>query len=268
MPDVGDPVVKPGDLVVIDEAWNFWGEEHQLSYEHRNFFRMLRHLVDDKGQACQLLVMIQDYESLHRFLRRVVGNTTIFRKMSSLGFMNRYQARSFEGRPRRETLLSTSPWLKYDPAVFACYKSFDGDKGGSEKLVDARGNLFKDRKFWLFTGGALILCVVFVSITAKRVYGWMHPQSAASSAGFAASSPQAAASGVPLAAARVAKPSSSHRIVGLVTLKSGLTVALVSDGSTVRRFIVSGGVLDGWSSFVDMDGERVFFESTFGKASK
>jgi len=50
-----------------------------------NFFRMHRHYVAADGVACDLLVIIQDFGSLNRFLRGVCELVLVFNKLKVLG---------------------------------------------------------------------------------------------------------------------------------------------------------------------------------------
>lgn len=152
-------VVMAGDLVVLDEAWEFWGEDAAISEEHMRFVRMHRHWTDPAtGVAADLVVMIQDLMGLHRRVRRVTALHLRFVKLSVLGLLGRFRVEVYEGARASKDRLVSSSILRYDTEVFPLYKSH-AHGGGRELVVDKRGNLFSSR---LFMGamvlGTLLLC--------------------------------------------------------------------------------------------------------------
>lgn len=274
-PDVvADSCVKPGDLVLIDEVWSCWGSDKKLLPEHQKFFRMHRHYTEvGTGVSCDLVIMIQDLGSLHRFIRGVLELNLKFTKMKSLGLSSRYQVVVFEGKGQRKANIVSVSTKKYDKRIFPLYKSYDGG-AGNEATVDGRANLFNNKLF---------LAVMFVGIVAflwagKWFVGYvLHLQkggkddataaSSAPGATVASSSPAAGSSapaGSPPAALAV---STDARLVGVVQQSNGETVVVLQlgDGRIVRQRM-RAGVVDGWQTVAGYDGRMVGF--TFGSKSK
>lgn len=275
LPVTGDSVVQPGDFVIVDEAWRYWSDECSLTAEHMNFFRMHRHYVGADGVSCDLLVLIQDFASLNRFLRGVCELVLIFFKLKSLGWSSRYRVETYEGKPRKATLVSTSPMQKYKKEIFPLYKSYDGAKG-KESSTDDRQNIFKNRWFQIIMIGAVVALFYFgwwffSYVSRLRNPGADHSkQSVVKSAvvspvgGVVPGAPGDVSSVVGSAA--VVSQSSDVHLLGVMTLRSGETVAVFqgADGRVFRRRM-SAGVIDGWESSVGLDGRLVGF--SFGSSA-
>lgn len=269
IPDSGPSVVQPGDFVVIDEAWRYWSDANMLSPEHMNFFRMHRHYVDEKGQTCDLLVLIQDFGSLNRFLRGVCELVLIFYKMKSLGLMSRYRVEVYEGKPRKATLTSRSVWQKYDKAIFPLYQSYDGNQG-KETATDDRQNLFKNKRLMFFFAVVLIGFIWssswFYSYLAKMTSGGKKD---ATSPAVTSMQPPPGRVGAPGGSGAASKPVSSRSdssLVGLVQLGSEAVAFIRQPDGRVFTQRLDAGILDGWQSVVMQDGQQVGF--SFGNKSK
>ena len=126
--------VRRGDIVVIDEAWRFWGTGEKLLPEHLNFFRMHRHYADAvTGNTCDLVLMTQDISDLHRSLKRVVEFSARCKKHKWAGLNKRYVVNTWEGP--KQTVTPAAVFQKhYDPAVFPLYKSYSGGAGREGQL--------------------------------------------------------------------------------------------------------------------------------------
>jgi zona occludens toxin len=271
LPDNGPSVVQPGDFVIIDEAWRYWSDQGKLLPEHMNFFRMHRHYVAANGTACDLLVLIQDFQSLHRFLRGVCELVMIFYKLKSLGWSSAYRVETYEGRPKKATLVSTSPMQKYRKDIFPLYKSYDGTKG-KESTTDDRQNILKNRWFQ-FVMVAAIGGLLYSSWWFFGYVGRMRNGGVDSSKSAAVKSPSAmpgvSVSGPPGSAAAVvpgAQLPSDVRLVGIATSSRGETIAILvlPDGRIVRQ-VMSAGIVDGWLSTVGYQGKLVSFTFPGGK---
>jgi zona occludens toxin len=264
-----DTVVKPGDLVLIDEVWAFWGTDSKLSSEHQKFFRMHRHYTESiSGISCDLVIMIQDLMSLHRFIRGVLESTLKCTKLKSLGLSSRYRVEIYEGNKQRKATLVSVFLRKYDKRIFPLYKSYDAGTG-KENVVDNRQNLFSNRWFLLVMAASLI-GLVASSVWFYRYLGHLrNPESgkkpdslsssSSSSPGSASGSPQ---SGLPSANVN----SNDMRLVGLIERHGGDTIAVIqmADGRVIQHRM-EAGVIDGWRSSVGYQGRFASF-SSFGKA--
>jgi zona occludens toxin len=258
--------VRPGDLVVVDECWLFWSAEHKLSAEHMQFFRMHRHFIDDTGRTCDLLLMIQDFESLNRFIKGVCELVVYFYKLKSLGIMSAYRIETYERKPVKKNLVSSSPWQRYDKDIFPMYKSYDGS-GGKEQPVDSRQSLFKSKWFLASLLGAICLLVYSWVSISRLVWRWSHPGSDASVSPATGKQEQLAPGQPSSLAPAVPVRLTDYRLAAVVVLPGGETQALMQDKSgRYTRIIVKGGLVDGWDSVVSYEGRMAGF--SFGSEGK
>jgi zona occludens toxin len=151
-----EAIVKGGDLVAIDEAWRFWGQDNgKLSHEHMQFFRMHRHYVHpETSVACDVVLMTQDVTGLHRSVKNVVEFTFRMQKHKSLGLTKRYRVDIYEGWKINSRTRIDHRQCAYDPAIFPLYLSYAGGKG-QESAIDKRQNIFANRTLWVYAGLAV-----------------------------------------------------------------------------------------------------------------
>lgn len=259
LPDNGPSVVKAGDFVVIDEAWRYWSDAEVITAEHNNFFRMHRHYVSEAGVACDLLIIIQDFASLNRFVRGVCELVLVFQKLKTLGFSKSYRVEVYEGKPTKKTLVSTNPYQKYDKTIFPLYQSYDG-KNGTEKVTDDRQNLLKNKGFLASMALALGLMIYGGNWLSSKISHWKNPDSPKKPV------PQSASPLLGPQTGQVVSPSDKVtlapdvRLVAVLEPSYGETIVIFQtpDGRYVRRHM-TGGVVDGWQSRAAYDGRIVGF---------
>lgn len=267
-----ESVVRPGDLVLVDEVWAFWGAGQKLSAEHQKFFRMHRHYTEKgTGTSCDLCIQIQDLSSLHRFIRGVLESTYKFTKMKTLGLSSRYRVEVYEGNKQTRATLVSVAVKKYDPRIFPLYKSYDGAVG-KEKTVDDRQNLFRNKWFV----GSMLAGVVGLVWSGVWFSRWMsHMQRGGSeidsklerqavSDGSGPLNVQSHRAGGVQAAVPVA---ADYRLVMVLEAATGETVVLLQtpDGRYVRQPMTAGWV-DGWQTIAGYQGRMAGF--SFGSQGK
>lgn len=255
-----DTVVQPGDLVAIDEAWRFWGTDCKLLKQHKSFFLEHGHFTHpETGVACDLVLMIQDMGTLHRFLKNVVAFSARTHKKVSFGLNNTYSVVMFEGyKMNKQTRIGD--WVRrYDKRIFPLYSSFKGGAQGKTVTVDKRQNVFANRKLWF----VVVLCVVGGVWGARNVWNFFHPaplpdKAAAVDGKAAVSAPSGAVSGAPLASPLGGPPFSSQwRIAGAYVQGGESWVALVDSSGRVRLESPSAFVGTGALAVGMIDGQRV-----------
>jgi zona occludens toxin len=263
-----ESVVKPGDLVLLDEVWMFWGTDSKLSEEHKTFFRMHRHYTEEgSGTSCDLVLMIQDLMSLHRFIRAVLESSYKFTKLKTLGLTSRYRVEVFEGRRQTRPTLVTASINKYDQRIFPLYKSYEGSNG-KEKTVDGRQNLF--RNYWFLSiliGSALgvtTLGWMFYGLVQKMLGGGNDQASVETVAAPVNSQivPRSPAQTLSTAsnATPAAIPAKDVKLVAIISPSEGEAFAVLrtSEGYYVHQRM-KGGVVDGWQSLASHQGRMVGF---------
>lgn len=237
-----DTIVQPGDLVIIDEAFRIWGTEAKIPMAQMIFFREHRHYINPQtGVACDLVLISQAIEDVHRKLRVVVERTFLMRKIKELGLNGSYTVHQYErGYIRKSALINS--WRKsYDPKVYGLYDSYavkSGAAGGNESVVDKRQNILADKSLWFYVGLVTLLgvsgiaaLVWFFKGGAVGHKGDTAKEEKAATASAGAGSQRAAA--VPAAAAAGTKPG-AWRLVGLYETPSGLTAVLQGEGGRYR----------------------------------
>lgn len=270
-PDVvHESVVKPGDLVLIDEVWAFWGTGLKLSTEHQKFFRMHRHYSESgTGTSCDLLIMIQDLGSLHRFIRGVVQSTFKFSKMVTLGLTSRYRVEVYEGNKQSRTTLVSANVNKYDKRIFPLYKSYDG-VDGKEKTVDDRQNLFANKWFLCVFAGALI----GLTWAGWWLFFWIgHMTNGGKDSkpvqptAAQASSPQTGQTAASPISPGAVPVTGEFRLVAVLEGDNGQAVSIFQtpEGKFVRKQMDSG-LIDGWQTTAGFQGRMVSF--SFAGAKK
>lgn len=266
-------VVMGGDLVLIDEVWSFWGSDQKLTPEHQKFFRMHRHYTEvNSGVSCDLVLMIQDLSSLHRFIRGVLESTLKFTKKKDLGVSSAYTIDVYEGsKQTRQTFIARS-MKKYDKKIFPLYKSYDGDKKGKEATVDGRHSLFANKWFLVAVAGGMVLMLYSSVAFYRMVSAFLNPEPVkkpeASGAVAPVRVPGAAAGAFSPPVGAVVGPSTSRSLMGVYVI-GGITYALVQmpDGR-VTQIEAMGGVVDGWRSKFPVDGQFVTFRFASPGAKK
>lgn len=140
-------IVKPGDLVIVDEAWQYWDTGFKFPQNHIHFFRYMRHFVNSKGQTSDLVIITQDITTIDRQLKKLVEMLFHTNKPKMLT-SNMYNLTIYQGSNLRKTSLISHGSIpkKYNPEIFPLYKSYTEDNA-KEALVDDRVVFWKSKSF-------------------------------------------------------------------------------------------------------------------------
>lgn len=255
---VVDTVVQPGDLVAIDEAWRFWGTDCKLLKEHKSFFLEHGHFTHPETfVACDLVVMVQDIGTLHRFIRSVLAFSFRTHKKITLGLDRVYSIEMWEGAKQTNRARISSQVRSYQKEIFPLYSSFKGGAQGKVVNVDKRQNIFSSKK-------VLFALVVTPLVGFLSVYGLYYvykrtvnrfdagPVSAKDSV-VSSPAPYSSPSSSSSPSSRLASSTGDVRVVGDVVL-NGRRFIVVDDGGVLRfsapeNFVGSGvfivGTVDG-----------------------
>ena len=160
--------VRPGDLVIIDEAQNFYRTGQKLSDHECKFFREHRHFCDEEGRGCDIVLISQRFVDIQPFVRGVVELCFVMRQLKVFSLPNYYTVTVYEGDLRHK--ISGPTTHKYQKEIFELYKSF-AVTGGMQARVDKRQSLFSFRFFFILT-----LLLVFLFGSFKVLFTIFSPE--------------------------------------------------------------------------------------------
>lgn len=252
-----DTIVQPGDLVAIDEAWRFWGTDCKLHKHHKSFFLEHRHFVNEETNvACDLVLMIQDLGTLHRFVKNVLAFSFRTHKKVSLGLNNTYSLNIYEGNKIRKASQIGNYTRTYKKEIFPLYSSFKGGKQGVIVNADKRQNIFTDKKLW----SLLLLLVVGGGVSFYNAWKFFHPKpkdipAKAVEGAAGASSKSAGGSAAPRAPAPMF--SDTWRVAGGFNARGVAWVVLVNAAGAVRFESPSNFANTGMAQIGNVDGYKV-----------
>lgn len=160
--DFSDCFVQPGDLVAVDEIWRIWPTDKKVSEEHKNFFRMHGHFVNqDNGLTCEIALITQDPNDVHRFIRGIVMQTLVFEKTTELGVDTAYKIYVYSRTNTRKPLNVLGPYT-YNKKYFPLYVSNSKNESGikpREIRVEKRNSIFNSKLFKYFMPLAVFLFI-------------------------------------------------------------------------------------------------------------
>jgi zona occludens toxin len=255
--------VKPGDLLVVDEAWKLWATDKKISKEHMAFFRMHRHFVhEETGVACDVVLMIQSIADLHRSIKAVIELSFRMVKLKSLGISTGYRVEMYETYKQTKSTQTGTFIRKYKPEIFPLYKSYAG-AGGTESTVDKRQNVLARKSLWLLVAAV----VVMIGIAWAFAWRFFHPpmKSAHAAKSPAPASATAVASSVASATPVGPRTSDVWRVVGAYTVDGHSWIVLADASGRLRVESPSEFMGRGISMVGMVEGSRV---ATWSGATK
>jgi zona occludens toxin len=212
LPSVWVPL---GALVVVDEAPFYWGSDKSILPAHLAFFREHRHITAADGTACDLVVVSQTVDAVHRSLKGLVEFSIDCRRLAALGLNRKYTTVTYEGAKRSGKYVMGRSTQSYDRRIFPLYASFS-TANGQIVQTDKRFTIWSSKFFWAAVVVAPLAFVGAIYVLYHNFYGWHRsPEVAAIGAAVpaAASSAVTAATGIAPAAAsaggRAAAPGAS-----------------------------------------------------------
>lgn len=138
--------VRPGDLVVIDEAQNYYRTGQRLSDYECRFFREHRHFCDAEGRGCDIVLISQRFVDIQPFVRGVIELCFVMRQLKVLSLPNHYTVTVYEGDLRHK--ISGPSIRKYQKEIFDLYRSF-ALSGGMQAKVDRRQSVVTPKNILL-----------------------------------------------------------------------------------------------------------------------
>lgn len=156
-----ESIVQPGDLVVIDEAWEFWETGMTIPLAHHEFFRYHRHFKSQTGQTCDIVMLSQHVSDLHAKVKNVIEMTILTEKLVELGASNSFRISSFSRVKLSSRPISVSIG-RYNPLFFKFYKSHDAGvtAKAKERRVDKRQLVWNSPFFKYVFPLAIVLLIL------------------------------------------------------------------------------------------------------------
>jgi zona occludens toxin len=249
-PELIRKFVLPGTVFVLDEVWRLWPSgvnANDVPEAFRSLLAEHGHMVDEKGDAVSITLLVQDLANIGGFARRLVEQTFIHTKLTHVGMSKRFRCDIYHGPQTGQgqpTKRLREVFGTYDEKVYRYYKSHTmseaGKDGANEKHTDKRGNVL--RRPMLIAGVCLVPLLVVFGVW--RVVGFFRQggpvaSSVAKEAGFNGAVPAArqvasAQKVVPVNHAQAEEPPrASWRVVGTIESKwhPEKSIAILSDGS-------------------------------------
>lgn len=271
--DCPNAVVQPGDFVIIDEAWQFFGSDKKLKTDHPAFsyLRLHRKFTDPvSGFSSEVWYVSQDYNDISRSFRSVCDFHLFMEKLKVVGKPDEFRVDYFANcrvAPTRQNPFKQQ-FYKYDPIYFELYHSYASSSttinaeqaGGVEVQADDRMNYWNQKMFFGLLGirqamylayvvaalGIGFLLYFFASLFLNRHDPTAlnkFPASLGSDSAPATTPAPAVPAGLPLAAAAPAAAvserageSTDYRLVGLYRF-DGRPMAVVTDRSGAYRYL-------------------------------
>ena len=135
--------VRPGQHLMLDEAWRYWPAGVKLNAVESEFFPYHGHYNDpETHNAIEITLLTQAKTQLAREIHPLIEAQYIFRKMKVTGKTNQFQVFIYDGNNRKAT---TNYQEKYDPLIFPLYKS--ANSGEAKDDFDKRRSIFNSKLF-------------------------------------------------------------------------------------------------------------------------
>ncbi len=227
--------VKGGDLIVFDEWKLYFAESGQLQSDTVvPFIRWHRHLTDENGRACDMVIGTQIMADLHRKFRGTVERSYAFKKLNTVGLNSGYTFKVYEGRLQNKDSEFRTGHGKYKPEIFELYSSYSEGKDGTELKTDKRASMFSG--VWMWLGGAALLLVLFGAWNAFSFFTSGSDETVVDEASQAAQT---------VAPRPVVPVEPNWRIAGHVVAHDGMRVVLQSKEGAVRYVTPETFLFDG-----------------------
>ncbi len=242
-----DAVVRPGDLVVLDECWRWFGKGMVINKAMFEFFRMHRQYVNAKGVSCDVVLISQSIQDIDRKVLVVIEKHFRMEKYKAFGTKSRYSVEMFNGYKvsgnQRVRLLVR----KYNARFFPFYSSYAG-KGGDEREVDKRFNIWKSPFFLIGMPCAVVVAGLGIWGTLRFLTKGAAPKTAVSAS-------QERAGTVPSSQSPPGPAVSEWRSVGVISRGERQVFVVEQDGR--YRFIAESPDfrIDGLDVKVRVDGK-------------
>lgn len=284
-------IVKPGDLVILDECWQWFRSGTKISERTFAYFRKHRHFIHpETSVSSDIWLLTQSFDDIQRSVRSIADFCVTMTKLKMVGKNNQFRVDFYAGG---SSVSRRAPFNQafhfYESQYFDCYSSYSGGGGesGVESETDDRTNFWNKKFFFgllrakeaiwvvllvalLGLGGGIFVLqsmtkhVTDGSKTQKTVSApnplapvtSVNTASASSVPGSSLSQPVSAQ---PVQDPLVASDNANFRLIGVYQFNS-LPVAVISDASGVYRYVLDFQYVHaGPASHVVVNGKKIAF---------
>ncbi len=270
--------VPLGSLVVVDECPFYWGADRMVPPNHLAFFREHRHIVSEDGTACDLVLVSQTVDAVHRSLRGLVEFSVDCKRLAALGLNRKYTAVTYEGSRRSGKYVTGRQTRTYDKRIFPLYRSFS-QANGKILQTDSRRSIWRaSRWFWLvfavcpilFGGSVYMLYHQFyrsAAVGASNPIAGVHPDPVHAAVASAVTPAGAAAKVAPVRprtdiGGETSGPVSVWHVLGSVTFQSRPYAIIGRAGFPLRYMPLSNCALSFGRPVTCHVGDEVFEPSS------
>jgi zona occludens toxin len=135
--------IKPGDLIIIDEAQNFFNSRDWQKKENREFGKWAS---EHRHQGVDLILITQNVERIESSVRSLIEFTYRYKKLNMFGnLINKKYIRFCYYGPTLDQIGQKT--CTYDPKIFKCYKSYFTN-GTKEIGIEKPANILKHPIFY------------------------------------------------------------------------------------------------------------------------
>jgi len=163
--------VQPGTVLVLDEVWRLFPAGLKANHVPEPFRKLLaehRHMVDEKGDSCQIVLVTQDLAQISAFARQLVETTFRTVKLTTVGLTKQYRVDVYNGPATGpnppESARIRQIFGTFQKSVWQFYESHTMKTEGAgkveERSVDRRANILA-RPVMVIGAVAACLFVIF-----------------------------------------------------------------------------------------------------------
>jgi len=237
----------PGTVLVMDELWQLFPaglKTDRVPDPYKKLLAEHRHMVDERGNATQIVFVTQDLAQISAFARQLVEQTFIHTKLSHIAGDASYRIDVYNGprtgQPPKDARVREI-FGRYDKAIFPLYQSHTQSKaagpGANEKGADRRGTFWRRPMLWVGLVGTLAVLAWAIPTVGHYFRGDGLAGPVAASAATGDGPPERRptirdrTAAAVVAPSRVSASTQPWRVVAYVIREGGKgSVALISDG--------------------------------------
>ena len=169
----------PGTVLILDEVWRLFPAGLKANNVPEPFRKLLaehRHMVDEKGDSTQIVLVTQDLAQISAFARQLVEQTVNHTKLTSIGAAKSYRIDIYAGAvtgsapPKSQRIREI--FGRYENNITALYQSHTMSSATgtvNEQGADSRGNIFKRPMIWVGLAGIILAFAIGIPVIKKTL---------------------------------------------------------------------------------------------------